>query len=257
MAWLEDARTPDGLRLYAMGDIHGCVAPLVRRYQAIRADLAANPVADYRIILLGDLVDRGPASPGVLDWLIAEMAADPRVISVRGNHDTYLSAFMADPMTDTFWGWASYGGAKTMADYGIAPDRIDPDLDGWERRALHADLSRLVPDSHLALIRGLPLTLIFGDYLFVHAGLRPGVPLERQDEEDLLWIREPFLSAPDAYSHVVVHGHTVSTSVDVRCNRIGIDTGLVFGRELSCLVLEGDARCLLRDNGRRPLPDPV
>ncbi|MEM7745334.1 MAG: metallophosphoesterase family protein [Pseudomonadota bacterium] len=256
MVWLTDARPPRGMRIYAIGDVHGCLDDLKRRHEAITNDLIAHPVDDWRIVLLGDLIDRGPDSPGVLDWLDRQMATDPRMLGVRGNHDTFLIDFLADPMAESFWAWASYGGATTLAQYGMPEAWIDPDLDTAGREALHAALSLGVPDAHRELVQGLPLTLVQGDYLLVHAGIRPGSAIEDQVEGDLIWIREPFLMSEVEHSHVIVHGHTVGP-VTVRPNRIGIDTGCVWGNELTCLVLDGADRWLLNDEGRASLPGPV
>ncbi|MEM1300776.1 MAG: metallophosphoesterase family protein, partial [Pseudomonadota bacterium] len=222
----------------AIGDVHGCLESLCEVHAWIEDDLARRSVADHRIIHLGDFIDRGPDNPGVLDHMIARAASDPRVLSVRGNHDFYLMDFLNDPDGESYWRWASYGGAKTIADYGVSLP-VDPNATASERAAIHAALDTPKVRAHAEFIASLPLWLSFGDYLFVHAGIRPGVGIAEQTEHDLMWMREPFLSWPDALEQVVVHGHTPTDDIDVRPNRIGIDTGCVFGGELTCLVLGG------------------
>ncbi len=256
MVCLNEARSPEGLRLYALGDVHGCLDDLRRRHAAILADLAANPATDWRIILLGDLIDRGPNSPGVLDWVCAQMSTEPRMLCVRGNHDTYLMEFLRDPSLSEFDNWVTYGGEHTIAQYGVDL-AAHAGLGSGARAALHADLTSRVPQRHATMLESLPLTHVYGDFLFVHAGIRPGIALEAQSERDLIWIREPFLSWTEPHAQVVVHGHTPAKSVEAWQNRIGLDTGLVYGGDLSCLVLDGAQRWLLNDDGRGPVPDLI
>ena len=243
------------MRIYAIGDVHGCRDALREVHGWIRDDLSRRPTPDWRIIHLGDFIDRGPDSPGVLDDVL-EWSADTHVLSVCGNHDSYLTTFLADPLDKAYELWANYGGRQTIAAYGV-DSAMNPEADQAQRQALHTALSAQVPPAHVAFISGLPMSLRFGDYLFVHAGIRPGVPLAEQTARDFMWTREPFLSYPDTFDFIVVHGHTPVHEIEVRHNRIGIDTGCVFGRQLSCLVLDGAEKAQLVGSWLEPLPEPV
>ena len=230
MVWLTDARAPDGMRLYAIGDVHGCLDALTETHRAIEADLAARPVEDWRVIHLGDYVDRGPDSRGVVEFLV-ERASDPRMVFLRGNHDEMFSAAMTGDrkMAET---WLNNGGVETLESYGLT---LMDFLDGLRAGE---PMQGKVPQSHLAFLEGLSLSEMLGDYYFVHAGIDPTRPLSDQEPEAQLWIREKFLSSDAEHHAVIVHGHTPVPRVDVRMNRIGIDTGAVFGGRLSCIVLE-------------------
>ncbi len=231
---LGEARTPEGMRLYAIGDVHGCYRELGEAHAKIAADLAASPAADYRIIHVGDYVDRGPDSAAVIERLASMTAADPRVVCLRGNHDQMLADFLADASAgDVF---LANGGGETLASYGVVPGRFPFRKSPAALRNAFVDR---MPKAHRSFIESLPLSVRFGDYFFCHAGIRPGVPLDRQDPEDLIWIRDVFLADDRDNGVVVVHGHTPVSSPEVRANRIDIDTGLVYGGMLTCLVLEG------------------
>lgn len=249
MVWLTEARAPEGMRLYAIGDVHGCLDPLVELHAAIAADLADRPVRDWRILHIGDYVDRGPESQGVIDFLSGRAAEDGRVVCLRGNHDEmFLGALAGDRHMAGLW--LRNGGVETLGSYGVdLTDYLD---------ALRAGGSAedTVPAAHRAFLLGLPTSTRLGDYYFVHAGIDPGLPLDQQEPQAQLWIREKFLTSAAEFDVVVVHGHTPSGSVDVRPNRVGIDTGAVFGGELSCLVLDGAGKAILTEAGLRPLPRP-
>ncbi|MEM9044573.1 MAG: metallophosphoesterase family protein [Pseudomonadota bacterium] len=251
MPLLKDAKTPHGLRLYAIGDVHGCLEELMAVHDDIRQDLEAHPAIDWRIIHLGDYVDRGPDSPGVITALV-EMVRDRRTYALLGNHDQYLTNFLSHPETSSFERWIAWGGVETIEAY---EGWFDPRLreDRAARRTLREHLLEALPSSHISFLSTLPHMLHFGDFTFVHAGVRPGVPLDAQSEDDLIWIREPFLSSNQDLGAVIVHGHTPVDRIEVRPNRIGIDTGAVFGGPLSCLVLEGRDRFVLTHRGREPL----
>ena len=233
-----EARTPEGMRLYAIGDIHGCDVKLAAVHAAIAADLAERPTSDHRFIHIGDYGDRGPDSAGVTARLIG-MAGDPRVINLRGNHDQKWLDFLADPAgaAPTF---LSFGGKATLRSYGVGNRARNYE-------GLAAIMIEKMPASHRAFLEGLRLSARFGDYFFAHAGIRPGVPLEAQTAEDLMWIREEFLLDRRDHGVVVVHGHTVTArqTPEVHPNRIAIDTGAVFDGPLTCVVLGGrDVRFL-------------
>lgn len=229
--YLGKATAPPGLRLYAVGDVHGCDDMLADVHRRIAADLAHRPPADHRIVHLGDAIDRGPDSAGVIQRLADMTAADPRVICMAGNHDQMLMDFLRDPARAGPV-WLDNGGDATLRSYGVtAPTRGLAYLAGA--------LSAAMPTAHQMFLRGLPRIARFGDFVFVHAGVRPGVPLERQDADDLIWVREPFLSDGRDLGFVAVHGHTPVREPDVRANRINIDTGAVYGGALTCLAIDG------------------
>lgn len=220
---------PPGLRVYAIGDVHGCADRLAVLHAGIAADLGARPLPPGgRVVLvhLGDYLDRGPDSAGVLAMLLGPPPVPgAEVVNLLGNHEVMMLDACdphAHPGALPFW--LDNGGAETLASYGASAD--DPDFQAY------------VPPEHLALLRRCPLRWAAGDYLFVHAGIRPGVALDRQDPFDLVWIREPFLSYEGELPLVVVHGHTPTPAPAIRPHRIGIDTGACFGGDLTCLVLE-------------------
>ena len=218
---------PPGWRIYAIGDIHGCADRLAAMHARIAEDATAWPAERVTLIHLGDYVDRGPDSAAVLHRLLAAPPVpDAEVVNLLGNHEVMMLDACdprAHPGAMPFW--LENGGAATLASYGADPEQ--PEAHG------------AVPEEHLDLLRRCALQFEAGDYLFVHAGVRPGVPLDHQDPFDLVWIREPFLSFDGDLPQVVVHGHTPAAAPVIRPHRIGIDTGACFGGELTCLVLEG------------------
>lgn len=252
MVWLPEARAPDDLRLYAVGDVHGCLDALMAVHDAIESDLAARRVADWRVIHVGDYVDRGPDSRGVVEFLIGRMAGDARIICLRGNHDEMFAQGIEGERR-TCNTWLTNGGVETLASYGV---ELTDFLEALREGGVALDL---VPEAHRAFLDGLEMSARFGDYYFVHAGVDPRRPLDEQGEEAQLWIRETFLRHADELEAVVVHGHTPVKRVDARGNRIGIDTGAVFGGPLTCLVLEGESKALLTAEGLAPLipPEPA
>jgi serine/threonine protein phosphatase 1 len=217
---------PAGQRLYAIGDVHGCDRQLAALHAAIAADIAAAPPAAVTLIHLGDYVDRGPGSADVLERLRRPLPLPgAAVVTLVGNHEAMLlDACAPDAHPGALPFWLENGGAATLRSYGGSVEDAP-----WE----------LVPEAHLALLRACPLSFAAGDYLFVHAGVRPGVPLDRQDPFDLIWIREPFLSFSGPLDRIIVHGHTPVLEPEIRPHRIGIDTGACYGGPLTCLVLEG------------------
>jgi len=223
------ATLPPGQRIYAVGDVHGCAGQLALLHRLIAADLAQRPVAEPLILHIGDYVDRGPDSAGVIERLLRPFPAPAvRVITLCGNHEAMAQEALAtgDPAAAAHW--LGNGGGATLASWGIA----------WQARP--RQWQRGVPAAHLEFLRHLPLHHEAGGYIFVHAGLRPGVRLAQQTDSDMLWIREPFLSWSGELPGVVVHGHTPQQTLTVRANRIGIDTGAVWGGPLTCVVLEDD-----------------
>lgn len=239
---------PPDQRVYAIGDIHGCLDRLQSIHAAIADDLASRPVADALLIHLGDLIDRGPDSARVIAHLMQPFPGHPGVKppvirTLMGNHEAMLLAALAnDAPRDSAAHWRQNGGTETLASWNLS----------W--RDPPARWADAIPPRQLGFLRGLGLMHRVGGYLFVHAGLRPGVAVARQSREDLLWIRNPFLDSdarvvpadpwqtiPNSLPAVVVHGHTPEPEPVVRANRIGIDTGAVLGGPLTCLVLEGQS----------------
>jgi serine/threonine protein phosphatase 1 len=225
---------PDGVRIYAIGDIHGRADLLNRMLDHIDADLAANPVRIGIRVFLGDYIDRGPASREVLDRLVAHSGAG-RSVFLKGNHENYLTRFLTDP--SILGDWQRYGGLETLMSYGITPSI---NADAATQAQLAAALDQALPGRHRQFIGSLKSSYTCGDFFFVHAGIRPGIPLAKQREEDLLWIREDFLLCEEDFSKIVVHGHTPVSEPDVRPNRINIDTGAFATGQLTCLILDED-----------------
>lgn len=231
---------PD-LRLYAIGDVHGRPDLLRRLHGMIADDARGAPQPRKRVVYLGDYIDRGPDSKGVIDILVEEPLEGFEAIHLQGNHEHALLGFLVDIRFAPVW--LGNGGAATLASYGVpVPDSGRP----AELLAAQERLIAALPQAHRAFLRGLELSHSAGDYFFVHAGVRPGRPLDRQDSEDLLWIRDPFLGSQADFGKVVVHGHTISRAPEICDNRIGIDTGAFASGHLTCLVLEGDSRTLLQ-----------
>ena len=218
-------------RVYAIGDIHGRLDLLERAIAAIGRDVAERGPASLTVTL-GDYVDRGPQSRGVLDRL----AANPfptRYVALKGNHEEMFENFLADPESGPYW--ATQGGVETLHSYGVAVGALK------DYASARDDLRAAMPPTHLQFLRALKLSQGHGRYFFCHAGVRPGVPLDRQSEHDLLWIRGLFLGSAADFGRIVVHGHTPVEEPEVLPNRIGIDTGAVFSGRLTCVALDNGA----------------
>jgi serine/threonine protein phosphatase 1 len=230
-------RVPPGLRIYAVGDIHGQIELAELMLANIARDLRGRPPRGPTLeIFLGDYIDRGTHSSSVVELLARGTPQCDQRICLRGNHEELMLAFLEDPAQLDLW-WAN-GGAETAMSYGL-----NSSLRKSVRSApllVHERIVQLIPDDHREFLRSLGWSYRAGDYLFVHAGIRPGVSVERQYREDLIWIREPFLSSDDDFGVRVVHGHTPVEAPDVRFNRINIDTGAFMTGRLTCLVLEGE-----------------
>jgi serine/threonine protein phosphatase 1 len=221
------ATLPARQRIYAIGDIHGCLDRLVGLHEMIAEDIAARPVGHVTLIHLGDYVDRGADSAQVIDWLInvPPVPADT-IVNLMGNHELMMLAAVSGADKEAPEHWLMNGGADSLLSWGIA-QAVSPTE--WASR---------IPRQHLIFLRDLAVNHQIGPYLFVHAGIRPGVKLELQTKQDMLWIREPFLSSRADHGAVVVHGHTPKREPVVHANRIAIDTGAVLGGALTCVVLE-------------------
>ena len=232
-------RSTNGCRLYAIGDVHGCFSLLVQLLQLIEQDQASRPPAETHVLLLGDYIDRGPQSREVCELLHA-MAPSSYFHCLRGNHEqTMLDVMSGNHMALRFW--LEYGGAETLASWGIGPNLIEQAQYG---EAGEADLIKAirmaVPPAMARWMRRLPTYHIHGDYLFVHAGIRPKLDLERQSDDDLLWIREPFLSSRARHPWRVIHGHSEDEDVQIAPNRIGIDTAAYRTGVLTAIGMEDD-----------------
>ena len=234
-----DARGPEGMVVYAIGDVHGRLDLLAEMHAQIAAEIIRRRPADWRIVHLGDYVDRGPDSKGVIEFLIRQTAADGRMMSLVGNHDIGFLDFLADPEPEGLF--ATYGGVQTARSYGVELDFLD--MDGF--RASARALDAAVPRSHRDFLRALKFSVIFGDFFFCHAGIRPGVALDAQDPLDLIWIRGEFHGHLELYPKVVVHGHTPVPEPEVCANRVNVDTGAFASGRLTALVIDGAEKNLL------------
>jgi len=235
------SRLPDGQRIYAVGDVHGQADALLNLFLRIDNDRKLRPNANSVEVFLGDYIDRGSSSRQVIDLLIGRRRARDAIF-LKGNHEDYIPRFLEDP--SVLSEWKNIGGLDTIVSYGVhpssygvsptRPDEVEP------LRQIAAAFGQALPDSHRAFFQGLPLSFTSGDFFFVHAGVRPGIPLQQQARTDLLYIREDFLLCEESFGKVVVHGHSPTKEPDVRHNRIGIDTGAYATGRLTCLVLEED-----------------
>jgi serine/threonine protein phosphatase 1 len=235
--------TPD-VRVYCIGDIHGRRDLLLDLHDRIIADAERFDGAK-KLVYLGDYIDRGLQSREVIDELLEAPLAGFESVHLLGNHEQTLLDFLDYPKQAA--GWLAWGGRETLASYGVPlpPGFRPPDVE-----ALRDALRERISDSHLEFFRQMPLLHTEGDYVFVHAGIRPGVPLQEQDKSDLLWIRQDFTGSSEWHGHVVVHGHSISEEVEMLPNRIGIDTGAFCTGVLTCLVLEGPTQRLIQTGGQ-------
>ena len=238
---------PAGYRVYGIGDIHGRLDLLNDTLSRIEADIDGRQPAQNIIVFLGDLIDRGPASADVVERLRTYRRSGIRTVFLSGNHEEVLlrlirgeSRYLRD--------WLSFGGAECARSYGVSAAA----LSRMDAGQAVAHLRQKIPDSHRMFLQGFVDTFRIGSYLFVHAGVRPGVPLSEQTQSDLRWIRGPFLDNDDDHGFIVVHGHTISGEIDVRANRVGIDTGAYRTGVLTAMGLEGGERWFLQTD-----PGPV
>lgn len=232
-------KIPDGLRIYAVGDIHGRADLLTQMLTRIDEDMATSEPVQTIQVFLGDYVDRGPNSREVLDLLIAR-GRTHRTVCLMGNHETYPLQFLQRP--EILNDWQQLGGLQTLMSYGITPS-MSRDSSLHEKLAL--EFQRALPQSHRQFLAGLKHSYTCEDFFFVHAGVRPGIPLAKQRPEDMLWIREDFLLHEEDFGKIIVHGHTPILEPEIRPNRINIDTGAYATGRLTCLVIERDEMFLL------------
>jgi serine/threonine protein phosphatase 1 len=232
--------TAPGERIYAIGDVHGRHDLLMRLFDTIKRHSAALPPAQsVHLILLGDLIDRGPESARVIETLYTLNKNHNNIIMLLGNHEALMMSVIAG-RDNALTAWLNLGGDTTLESYGVpAP------LDTAGHPHAIAQARGTIPPHHMQWMRQWPLSVQSGDYFFCHAGIRPGVSIRRQAPSDLLWIRREFLDSAVDHGCVVVHGHSVSTEVEMRANRIGIDTGAYSTDILTALYLEGEAQEIL------------
>ncbi|MEM6488625.1 MAG: metallophosphoesterase [Pseudomonadota bacterium] len=246
---LPHARPPTGLRLYAIGDVHGEIAEAHRIRTLLDADRRDRPTQNWREIWLGDLIDRGPDSAGVVALLADD--DDDRRQCVLGNHDEFLLRFLTAGGYETMSVWFANGGLAACQSWGV--DARAMWLERHAAEPIRQALIDAIPQAHVAYLARLPRQIRFGDFGFAHAGVRPGRPWAAQMPDDLIWIRAPFLNHPGPHEVVVVHGHTPTPEVDVTPARIGIDTGAGKGGRMSAIVIEDDVVAEITASGRRPL----
>jgi serine/threonine protein phosphatase 1 len=233
-------QAPAGSRIYAIGDVHGRADLLERLRTVIVEDAKWHPIPRNVVVYLGDYVDRGPDSRGVVEMLTRERLPGFESVFLKGNHEDSLLQFLTDPGIAP--AWMAYGGEATLYSYGVRPPdprRVEDIL------AAQKTFIQALPPEHLAFMEALKLVHVEGDYAFVHAGFRANVPIELQDPQDMMWIRNEFLWSEADFGKVAVHGHTITDRPEIRRNRIGIDTGAFATGTLTCLVLEGTERRFL------------
>jgi serine/threonine protein phosphatase 1 len=233
---------PSRTAVYAIGDIHGRADLLAELHGRIAADPERGDVDRRVLVYLGDYVDRGENSAGVIDLILDQAPAGFEVVPLLGNHERLMLEFLDDIRRGLLW--LHNGGDATLVSYGVDPgDGVY--LDAKPLLAMQAALRERLPGRHLEFLQQLGLAHVEGDYFFAHAGVRPGVALADQREEDLIWIRDLFLNSKADHGKVVVHGHTIRPEPEVRPNRIGIDTGAYVTGHLTCLALEGTKRRII------------
>ena len=235
-----DAAGPPGMRLFAIGDVHGRLDLLEEMHRRIADDLAGDPPDDWRVIHLGDYVDRGPDSKGVIELIRRAARNDRRVIALCGNHDVGVIDFLGRPAKDSLF--AMYGGRQTALSYGVEADFSSQ----WSARQAADALLAAMPDAHVEFLSDLPRQCQFGDFFFCHAGIRPGVPLDGQNPDDLIWIRGEFLRWTDLRDKVVVHGHTPHGEPEILPNRVNVDTEAWRSGVLTALVIDGNRKRLFQ-----------
>jgi serine/threonine protein phosphatase 1 len=232
---------PKRRRAYVIGDVHGCLELLERLLSRIESEIREDPRHKTSIVFLGDLIDRGPDSASVIERLRTYSPPGASAHFIMGNHEEVMLRVL-DGEGDLMESWLRFGGAETLRSYGLEPreiSRLTPE-EAVER------VRNAVPKSHIEFLRHFADSISFGGYLFVHAGIRPGINLSEQAQSDLRWIRSPFLEDESDYGFVVVHGHTISNSVEVTSNRIGIDTGAFCTGTLTALAIDEGRKWLIQ-----------
>lgn len=232
---------PHGQRAYVVGDVHGMDGLLDDLLAQIERDLGERPIGKAVLVFVGDLIDRGPGSAAVLERLRTLNVPGLKTVFLLGNHEEVLLRLVGGELS-LLDNWRWFGGTQCMESYGADPKAFA----ALEKDEAAAMIRALIPREHVEFLESFADTCRFGDYLFVHAGIRPGVDLESQLQSDLRWIRGPFLQDETSHGFVVVHGHTIVPDVHMTSNRIAIDTGAYRSGVLTALVLEGRERRLLK-----------
>lgn len=243
---LVDAKVPKGERVYAIGDIHGCLSELEQLLDLIKKDLKKNTIKNHHLVFLGDYFDRGPDSAGVIDRLIKLQKKQTNVICLKGNHEDKFIGFLNDPVTLAS-GFFTYGGIETVQSYGVKDKLLEDPLSNAQ--IIRDKLLSSVSQKQIEFLLNLQHSISIGDYFFCHAGIRPKVKLKEQSPDDLMWIRQEFLSHLELHKKVVVHGHTPNCEPEILPNRINIDTKCYDSGILSCVVLEKKTHRFLQTDG--------
>lgn len=233
---------PEGQRIYAIGDIHGRLDLLNELHQSILDDAQDAFAAEVKVslIYLGDYIDRGPQSKGVIDCMVGDWPHEITPVFLRGNHEATLLNFLDD--ANVLNAWRNFGGVETLHSYGVDVSCLR-EVGGVKK--IQTEFKELLSSDHFLFYQNLQTTATIGDYFFVHAGIKPGVSLDEQREDDLLWIRDEFLASHAFHGKLIVHGHSPSEQPEIWPNRINIDTGAYLTGKLTCLVLEGETkRCI-------------
>jgi serine/threonine protein phosphatase 1 len=225
---------PPGLRIYAVGDIHGRLDLLDQLLARIKADAALRPAVTPVYVFLGDYIDRGSASREVIDRLTGHGAAHETVF-LKGNHELIAIKCLSD--RGLFDQWLRLGGLETLISYGVPAETL---ATGKQIAEIQSAFHSALPQAHIRFFRDLQTSFSCGDFFFAHAGVKPDVELSHQKESDLLWIREEFLSSNRDFGKIVVHGHTPGSAIEVKPNRVNIDTGAFATGRLTCLAIEGE-----------------
>lgn len=232
---------PNGLRIYAIGDIHGQLDLLKQLLKKIEDD-EKSAKGKAQKIFLGDYIDRGLYSRQIIDFLIEWRHGQKQApLFLMGNHEQVMRELLHEPDVELLRNWFQFGGRETLLSYGLSPAVLNGDPDH-----ILKEMAAKVPQTHLEFLDTLEVTATFGDYFFCHAGVRPGISLESQSEEDLVWIRNEFLNYKGNHGKVVVHGHTITFKAEFQPNRIGIDTGAYATGCLTALGLEGTKQWLIQ-----------
>lgn len=231
---------PEGMRIYVVGDIHGELDLLEQLHDKMQADASEIPVSQVLQVFLGDYIDRGPDSKGVVDWLLSSPPSGWQRVCLKGNHETMVHDFLED--CDTLKRWQQLGGSQTLRSYGV---RLSDPENKVSPESLQSEFAGKLSKEHLEFYREAPLFFEMGSYFFVHAGVHPDRALHDQVERDLLWIRDEFLQSKLDFGKIIVHGHTPVRKPKIFHNRINIDTGAYMSSKLTCLVLEGDEQRFL------------
>ncbi len=226
-------RLPDDVRVYVLTDIHGCSDLLRSMFKVIDLDLLTIGKRRAIHVFLGDYIDRGPDSSGTIELLI-ERARKHETVFLKGNHEVFLLEALKKP--ELLRNWGQYGGLQTLRSYGVQP-KLNPTAE--EQKELIGQLSAAIPKHHRFFFDRLSTSFVCGDFFFVHAGIKPGLPLVHQREEDLLWIRKEFLFSERKHEKYIIHGHTPVQEPDIRFNRANIDTGAYATGNLTLLTIQG------------------